>query len=87
VFQGGFTKESERPGDLDVSVGFPFDPEAFVGFPSELSPWAIEQAVLQGLFGARATDLALRGEAHDAEPGAHWEALVEREPYESARLS
>jgi hypothetical protein len=87
VFQGGFTKESKRPGDLDVSVGFPFDPEAFVGFPGELSLWAIEQAVLRGLFDAQAANLALRGEAHDAEPGAHWEALVEREPYESARLS
>jgi hypothetical protein len=42
--------------------------------------------VLRGLFGARAAYLALRGEAHDTEPRANWETLVEREPNEGARF-
>jgi hypothetical protein len=37
VFQDGFTEKHEG-----VSVGFPFDPNVFVGFPCDLSPWAIE---------------------------------------------
>jgi hypothetical protein len=61
VFQDGFIEEHEGPGNRDVSVGFPFDPNAFVGFPGELSSRAIEQAVLRCLFGTQATNLALRG--------------------------
>jgi hypothetical protein len=43
--------------------------------------------VLWGLFGARAAYLALRGEAHEIEPGANWETPVECEPDEGARFS
>ncbi len=38
VFQGDFTEKHERPGGREVSVGFPFGPNAFVGFPDDLGP-------------------------------------------------
>jgi hypothetical protein len=60
-FQGDFTEENERPGRREVVVGFPFDPNAFVGFPSGLSPGAVEKVMLRGLFGAQATHFALWG--------------------------
>jgi hypothetical protein len=43
--------------------------------------------VFRSLFGTRAADLALGGEAHDLELGANWEALVENEPDEGAHFS
>jgi hypothetical protein len=42
VFQDGFTKKHKALGDREVSMGFPFDPNVFVGFPGDLNPWAIE---------------------------------------------
>ncbi|CAM6031018.1 unnamed protein product [Sphagnum balticum] len=75
-FQGDFTEENERPGRREVAMGFPFDPDALVGFPGGLSPRAVEKAVLRGLFGARATHFALWGEAHEVEPGAYRKPLL-----------
>jgi hypothetical protein len=69
-FQGGFSKKHKRPGGREVAVGFPFDPNALVGFPGDLSPGAFEEAMLWGLFGARTTHLALLGETHELEPRA-----------------
>jgi hypothetical protein len=86
-FQGSFTEKHERPGGCKVAVGFPFDPNALVGFPGDLSPGTIEKAMLRGLLGARAAHLALWGEAHELEPGADWKALVEGEPNDGAYFS
>ncbi|CAM6034215.1 unnamed protein product [Sphagnum compactum] len=37
VFQDGFTDENEGPGDLKISVGFPFGPNTLISFPGGLS--------------------------------------------------
>ncbi|CAM6026276.1 unnamed protein product [Sphagnum balticum] len=86
-FQGDFTKENKRPGQREVVMGFPFDPDTFIGFPGGLSPGAVEKAMLRGLFDARATHFALWGEAHEVEPGAYRKALIEGEPDEGAHFS
>ncbi len=67
VFLDDFAKKSEWLGKREVSV-------SFLG---NLGFWTVEQAMLRGLFNARVAYFALIGEAHDLEPGADWEALVE----------
>jgi len=51
-FQGGFIEKHKRPGRHEVTMGFPFDPNALVGFPGDLSPGTIEKAMMWGLFNA-----------------------------------
>ncbi|CAM6007809.1 unnamed protein product [Sphagnum balticum] len=86
-FRGDFSQEDERLGQHEVTVSFPFDPYAFIGFPGNPSSGAVEKAVLRGFFGARVAHFALGGQAHELKPGANREALIEGEPNEGAHFS
>ncbi|CAM6027382.1 unnamed protein product [Sphagnum balticum] len=84
--QDNFAEENERPGRRKVAVSFPFDLNPFVCFPSNLSLGAIEDAMLRGLFGARAAHFALRGNTHELEPGSNRKVLIKGEPDEGAHF-
>ncbi len=73
----GFPQEHERPGGDDVIGRLPFSPNSFIGFPSALRHGAFEQA-MDGRFNLPGVaDFALGRDAHELQPGAYREALVE----------
>ncbi|CAK9882729.1 unnamed protein product [Sphagnum jensenii] len=77
VPHGSFSKKHKRPGRDETSGSFPFVPYSFVNVPRALGHGALEKAMLGKFLGARITNFALRGDPHELESGANWEALVE----------
>jgi len=81
-----FPQEHERPGSDDVIGRLPFSPNSFVGFPSALRHGAFEHA-MDGRFNlAGVVDFALGRDAHELQPSAYREALVESQPDERPDL-
>ncbi len=76
-FHGGFADDHKRPSDCEVALNFPLVPNSLDGLPCFLRRRAIKEAVLRGFLIPGATNLAMRGNAHDLEPGANRESLVE----------
>jgi hypothetical protein len=60
-----FAEKHKKPSDLQVTMDFPFSPYALESFPCFLSHGEVKQAVLRGLLGTRATNLAVGGDAHE----------------------
>jgi len=81
-----FAKKHKRPCDLQVTMDFPFAPYVFESFPRFLSHGAVKQAMLRGLLGTQATNLAVGGDTHDLQPRPNRVALVEGEPDEGAHF-
>jgi len=82
----GCPQEHERPGGDDVIGRLPFSPNSFVGFLGALRHGAFEQA-MDGRFNlAGVVDFAMGRDAHELQPGAYREALVEGQPDECPNL-
>ncbi|CAK9277027.1 unnamed protein product [Sphagnum jensenii] len=73
---GSLAQKDEGPIDHHVMGRLPFDPYSLEGVPSKLRHWALQEAMLGGLFRIAVTHFAVRSDAHKLKPSAHWEALV-----------
>jgi hypothetical protein len=83
-FEDRFSKEYERPVDVELLRSFPLLPYSLVGFPSFECTGAFEQAVLWGFLLIVFANLAMRGDSHTLEPSSHQESLIESDPNEGA---
>jgi hypothetical protein len=73
---GSLAQKDEGPVDHHVLGHLPFDPNSLEGGPCVLSQWALQEAMLGGLFRIGIAHLTLWGDAHELKPSAHWETLV-----------
>jgi hypothetical protein len=73
---GSLAQKDEGLVDHHVLGRLRFDPNSLEGGPCVLSQWALQEAMLGGLFRIGIAHLTLRGDAHELKPSAHWEALV-----------
>jgi len=81
-----FPHKHEWPGDDDVIRRLPFSPNSFVGLLSAVRPGAFKQA-MDGRFNlVGVAYFALGRDAHELQPGAYREALVEGQPNERPDL-
>jgi hypothetical protein len=83
-FEDRFSKEYERPVDVELLRSFPLFPYFLVRFPSFKRPGAFEQAVLRGFLLIAFIDFTMRGDTHVLEPHSNRETLVEGYPNEGA---
>jgi hypothetical protein len=70
LFEDGFSKEDERPSDVEAIGRPPFVPYSVEGFPSLLSQSAIHETVLGGLRESLITSLAIGRDTDGLEPGS-----------------
>jgi hypothetical protein len=80
LFEDGFPKEDERPGDLEVVRHPPFVPNAEEGILSLSSRGAFHEIVLGRLQKSLVAALAGGRNSHDLEPSANRQSIVEDQP-------
>ncbi|CAM6055845.1 unnamed protein product [Sphagnum tenellum] len=71
LFENGFPKKDEGPGDVGAVGRLPFTPNAKEGIPSLLSRGAFHEIVLGGLGESLVAALAGSRDSHDLKPGTY----------------